>query len=163
MFREMRRRQQTLTQEECKEILHRGTSGVLAVSGDEGYPYAVPMSYVYADNGLYFHCAQKGHKIDALQQSNKASFCVIDQDQVIPERYTTYFRSVIVFGKIREVTGEEERRKVLLLLARKYAPMQTEQQHERAIQAEASSVCVLRFEIEHMSGKQAIELVRHQD
>ena len=54
MFREMRRRKQILTQEECKEILYRGTSGVLAVSGDDGYPYAVPMSYVYADNRLYF-------------------------------------------------------------------------------------------------------------
>ena len=158
MFREMRRRQQTLTQEECKEILHRGTSGVLAVSGDEGYPYAVPMSYVYADNGLYFHCARYGHKIDAIRRNDKASFCVIDQDEIVPEQYTTYFRSVIVFGKIHEVTTEDDLRKALMLLARKYAPMRTEEQHRQAVHVE--NVCVLRLDIEHMSGKQAIELAK---
>ncbi len=160
MFREMRRRKQILTQEECKEILYRGTSGVLAVSGDDGYPYAVPMSYVYADNRLYFHCARKGHKKDALRRNDKVSFCVIDQDQIVPERYTTYFRSVIAFGKIREVTEKEEMKRILMLLACKYASLQTEQQHAEAIQAEWAEVCVLLLDIEHMSGKQAIELVK---
>ena len=163
MFREMRRRRQALTQEECKEILHRGTAGVLAVSGDEGYPYAVPMSYVHADNHLYFHCAREGHKKDALRRNDKASFCVIDQDQIVPERYTTFFRSVIVFGRVQEVTEEEEMKRILQLLACKYAPLQTEQQHAEAIQADWAGVCVLRLDIEHMSGKQAIELVINQD
>jgi nitroimidazol reductase NimA-like FMN-containing flavoprotein (pyridoxamine 5'-phosphate oxidase superfamily) len=58
MFREMRRNKQQLSFEECEEILKKSTAGVLAVSGDDGYPYAVPLSYVYCDNKIYFHSAK---------------------------------------------------------------------------------------------------------
>ena len=87
--------------ESCVEVLRKGTSGVLAVSGDDGYPYAVPLSYVYDDGRLFFHCAPSGHKLDAIAGNEKASFCVIDQDHVVPEEYTTYYRSVIAFGRAR--------------------------------------------------------------
>ena len=107
MFREMRRKRQALSASEVAEILHRGTSGVLALLGDEEYPYAVPLSYVYDEGKLYFHSATSGHKIDAAERSAKASFCVIDQDSIRPEKYTT-FRSVIVFGRIRVITDEKK-------------------------------------------------------
>ena len=94
MFREMRRKKQILTEEEAAEVLNRGTSGVLALAGDDDYPYAVPISYVYSDSKIYFHGAKSGHKIDAIKNYEKASFCVIDKDDVIPEEYTTYFRGV---------------------------------------------------------------------
>ena len=61
MFREMRRKKQNLSNDKITDILHRGTSGVLAVFGDDGYPYAVPLSYVYHDSKIYFHCAKTGH------------------------------------------------------------------------------------------------------
>lgn len=77
MFREIRRKKQQLTMEESIDILKKGTSGVLALCGDEDYPYAVPISYVYEDSKLYFHGAKSGHKIDAIQRQEKASFCVI--------------------------------------------------------------------------------------
>lgn len=84
MFREMRRKRQALSASEVAEILYRGTSGVLALLGDEEYPYAVPLSYVYDEGKLYFHSATSGHKIDAVGRSAKASFCVIDQDLIRP-------------------------------------------------------------------------------
>ena len=37
MFREMRRKKQVLSREDNIAILNRGTSGVLAVYGDDGY------------------------------------------------------------------------------------------------------------------------------
>ena len=89
MFREMRRKKQQLSTKECVEILRKRTSGVLAVFGEDGYPYAVPISYVYEDGKIYFHSAKAGHKIDAIQQNSKVSFCIIDQDQVVPEKYTS--------------------------------------------------------------------------
>ncbi|NLD86776.1 MAG: 5-nitroimidazole antibiotic resistance protein, partial [Clostridiales bacterium] len=101
MFRKMRRFAQSLSEEENIEILSRNTSGVLALSGDEGYPYALPMAYCYDNGRIIFHSASKGHKIDAVGNCDKASFCVIDRDDVFPEEYTTKYRSVIVFGKIR--------------------------------------------------------------
>ena len=101
MFRPMRRFKQALSPEECRAVLERGTSGVLALSGDGGWPYAVPLSYVYADGKIYFHSAKSGHKVDAIRSCPRASFCVIDQDHIVPEEYTTYFRSVIAFGTVR--------------------------------------------------------------
>ena len=122
MFREMRRRRQQLSPEECKRILAEGTSGVLAVRGDEGYPYAVPLSYVYEEGRLFFHGAAAGHGRDAVLRDPKASFCVIGGDRVVPEEYTTYFRSVIVFGKIRILEEEAEKRSAIEKLAEKYSP-----------------------------------------
>lgn len=109
-FREMRRCKQALERTVVEDILRRGSSGVLAVLGDDAYPYAVPLSYVYADGKLYFHGAKEGHKIDAIRQHAKASFCVIDQDAVVPEEYTTYFRSVIAFGRMRILETDAEKR-----------------------------------------------------
>ena len=103
MFREMRRKKQQLAPERVEEILSRRTAGTLAVLGDEGYPYAVPLSYVYHNGRIYFHCAKAGHKLDAIRGCDKVSFCVIDQDEIVSAEFTTYFRSVIVFGRAREV------------------------------------------------------------
>lgn len=74
MFYKMRRKRQLLSQEETTAVLNRGTSGVLALSGDDGYPYAVPLSYVYDGEKIYFHCAKNGHKLDAVRRNEKASF-----------------------------------------------------------------------------------------
>ena len=100
MFRDMRRKKQLLSKDESEEILRRGTSGVLALAGDEGFPYAVPLSYVYEREKIYFHSAVSGHKIDAVSKSKKASFCVIGQDHVLPEKFTTRYKSVIAFGTV---------------------------------------------------------------
>lgn len=122
MFRKMRRNRQELSVEECLAILERGTCGVLAVSGDEGYPYAVPISYVYDNEKIYFHSAVSGHKIDALSRNDKVSFCVVDQDRIVPEEYTTCFRSVIAFGTLRILSEEAAKRSSIEKLALKYAP-----------------------------------------
>ena len=86
-MRPMRRFRQELTAEECVQVLERGTHGVLAVLGDEGYPYAVPLSYVHGEGKIWFHCAKAGHKLDAIRNYNKVSFCVVDQDRIVPEEY----------------------------------------------------------------------------
>ena len=161
-FREMRRKKQQLTDEECISILERNTSGVLAVLGDGGYPYAVPLSYVFYDNKIYFHCAKSGHKLDAIQNCCKASFCVTDQDKVVPEKYTTYFRSVIAFGKMRVILDEHEKYAAIERLAIKYAPNDSSERRQKEIEREWSPLCMLEMDIEHMTGKEAIELVRER-
>ena len=115
MFREMRRKNQLLSEEAAVEVLERGTSGVLAVQGDDDYPYAVPLSYVYGAGKLYFHSAVAGHKLDAIKRNTRVSFCVIDQDMIVPEKFTTYFRSVIVFGTIRLLEDKKEKQLALML------------------------------------------------
>lgn len=159
MFREMRRKRQQLTEAECIEILRENTSGVLAVFGDDGYPYAVPLSYVYDNGTLFFHCAKSGHKLDAIKACDKASFCVIDQDLVVPKEYTTYFRSVILFGRASIMTQEDEIRGAIEKLAIKYYPDDSKENRDSAIEKEYKAMCMVRFQIEYMSGKEAIELV----
>lgn len=159
MFREMRRKTQALSLEDNVAILNRGTSGVLAVSGDDDYPYAVPLSYVYQDSKIFFHCAETGHKLDAIERNRKVSFCVIDLDRIVPEEYTTYFRSVIVFGKARILEDEAERRHALEVLAEKYSP-EDEQGRLKEIDKCFKRVCLVEIAIEHMTGKEAIELIR---
>lgn len=160
MFREMRRKKQLLTLEESTAVLHRGTSGVLALAGDDGYPYAVPMSYVYDGAKLYFHCAKSGHKLDAIRRNCRASFCVIDQDQIVPEEYTSHFRSVIVFGAMRILEDDGEKRAAIEALALKYAPDADTADRNRAIDREWAPLCMLELTIDHITGKEAIELVQ---
>lgn len=160
MFREMRRKRQVLSKEDCAAILDRGTSGVLALAGDNNYPYAVPISYVYDGEKLYFHCAKSGHKLDAINRNKKASFCVIDQDQIVPEEYTSYFRSVIIFGTMRLLTDDNEKRNAIDKLALKYAPGDTEENRKKAVEREWKPLCMLEMSIDYMSGKEAIELVK---
>ena len=158
MFREMRRKMQALTAEETAEILKRNTSGVLSLNGDDGYPYGVPLSYVYLDSKLYFHCAGAGHKLDSILKDDKVSFCVIDQDQVVGEEYTTYFRSGIAFGRARVLEGAEKLRP-LVELCEKYYPGHLEQTRQKAEHA-LKNVSIVEVTIEHMTGKTAMELVK---
>lgn len=159
MFREMRRKNQQLSLAESEAILNGCTSGVLAVSGDGGYPYAVPLSYVYCDNKLYFHCAKSGHKLDAMEKCSKASFCVIAKDDILPEKYTTLYKSVIVFGKIRILRTAEEMEEPIKILTRKYV-----ENDEVGIQKEfeqfKNNMYMFCLDAQHISGKQCRELVK---
>jgi nitroimidazol reductase NimA-like FMN-containing flavoprotein (pyridoxamine 5'-phosphate oxidase superfamily) len=153
-----------MTEEETEQILCSGTSGVLALSGDDDYPYAVPISYVYDQKNrcLYFHGAGSGHKMDAIRRSDRASFCVIDQDQIVPERFTAYFRSVIAFGRIRIINDEKEKKEAIEKLAVKYSPDEPDEKREAEIMHTWKALCILRMDIEHMTGKQSIELVNQK-
>ncbi len=158
MFRDMRRKKQLLTDDDCVAILERGTSGVLAVSGDDGYPYAVPLSYVYRDGKIYFHCAKTGHKLDAIAQHDKVSFCVIDLDDVKPEIYSTHYRSVIAFGRAQILDDEADKRSAFEILAAKYSP-DDPQGRAQEIDKQLKNVCIFAVAIEHMTGKAAKELI----
>lgn len=158
MFREMRRKKQQLSPQEALEILTAGTSGVLAVAGDGGYPYAVPISYACRDGKLYFHCALQGHKLDAIQRNERVSFCVIAQDDVVPQAFLTRYRSVIVFGRARLLQEDGPKRRALELLAEKYSPgFPAEAQRE--IEKDWERVGVVEISIEHITGKAARDLV----
>lgn len=163
MFRKMRRYKQSLSMAEIDDILARGTSGVLALSGDDNYPYALPISYLYCDNKFYFHSAKSGHKIDAIANNPKASFCVIDQDKIVPERYTTYFRSVIAFGRLSLVEAAEEKRAAIEKLAAKYAPLNTADELNAAVDKDWDRLCLLEMRVEHITGKEAIELSKAKE
>ncbi|MBQ5505557.1 MAG: NimIJ family nitroimidazole resistance protein [Prevotella sp.] len=162
-FRQMRRKRQQLTQEESIAILQKATAGTLALLGDDGYPYAVPISYVYNEGKIYFHSALNGHKVDAIRKYDKASFCVIEQDDVQPEKYTTFFRSVIAFGRIHIIEDEKEKLEIVRMLGNRYNPNQDDAL-QKEIESGLSRLLAIRFDIEHLTGKEAIELIKqHQN
>ncbi len=161
MFRAMGRKKQLLSEAETIEILQSCTSGVLALIGDNDYPYAVPLSYAYKDGKLFFHFAKAGHKIDSIVKNTKVSFCVIKTDDVIPRKLTTHFRSAIVFGRARILTEDSEKKYALECLVEKYSPdYLAEGQSE--IERDWNRVCVAEVKIEHMTGKAAIEIVNNR-
>jgi hypothetical protein len=151
----MRRKNRLLSDSEAAAMLHSCTSGVLAVHGDDGYPYAVPLSFAYEDDRLYFHSASTGHKIDALERSDKASFCVIAADDVVPDAFATHFRSAIVFGTTRVLTEDDEKRHALRCLARKYSPDHLARA-DAEIERDLERTCVFELAIEHMTGKASV-------
>ena len=114
MFRPMRRFKQQISDAECKEILKNEKRGVLSLLGDGGYPYGLPMSHLYCeeDNNIYFHGAKEGHKIAAIKNCDKASFCVYDAGYRKEGEWALNINSVIVFGKIRLVTDPDLTRKI---------------------------------------------------
>ena len=160
-FREMRRKRQQLSDVESISILQKATAGTLALLGDNDYPYAVPISYVYHERKLYFHSALSGHKVDAIRNCDKASFCVIDKDDVQPEKYTTFFRSVIAFGRIHIIEDEQEKQETARLLGDRYNPNQ-EEALQKELEKGLSRMLMIRFDIEHLTGKAAIELIKEQ-
>lgn len=160
MERKMRRFKQLIPEEAAKNILSSSTRGVLSLVDADGGPYGVPISYVY-DGGrhIYFHGAVKGHKIDCIEADSRCSFCVVGQDKIVPEEFTSYFRSVVIKGTIHIATSPDEIIKGLLLLCEKYSPgIDSDAEIAKCL----SQVSVLRLDIESMTGKEAIELVQER-
>jgi uncharacterized protein len=161
MFRGMRRKKQLLPEAETIAMLESCTSGVLAVQGDDDYPYAVPLSFAYEDGKLFFHSAKAGHKIDALRRNEKASFCVIAADDVVQRTFTTHFRSAVVFGRLRILTDDDEKRHALQCLVKKYSPDYVAE-GDVEIEGDWKRVCALELAIEHMTGKAALEIIKER-
>ena len=149
MFRELRRKNQQLSETEARSILKNGTHGVLSVQGDDGYPYGVPMNYVYGDDAIYFHCAKEGHKMEGFRRSDKVSFCVVGEDEVIPEAFSTAYTSVIAFGRA-------------VIVAERFSP-EFGEEGEAAIRSSWNDVCIVRLNIEHAVGKAGRERIKREE
>lgn len=156
----MRRFRQQLPESEVRQLLTAATNGVLSLVDPGGAPYGVPMSFVYdGAQTLWFHCAREGRKMACLRAGNRASFCVVGQDEVHPEEFTTYYRSAIVAGRLCVVEERDEVVAALRLLCEKYAPGRDSAPE---IARNLERVTLLRLDIETMSGKEAIELTRRR-
>ena len=161
MERKMRRFKQLLSGEDTENILFECTNGILSLIDYDGMPYGVPVSYAYDGEGhIYMHSAVKGLKIDCIEADPRCSFCVVAQDCIVPEEFTTYFRSVIARGTISKATDLDEIMKGLLLLCDKYsADIDPEEEISKCL----GHVTVLRMDITEMTGKESIELVRQRN
>jgi len=126
--------------------------------GDDGYPYGVPMAYFYDEDRIIFHSAMDGHKVDAVKNYDKASFCVTAMDDVVPEKFTTVYKSVIVFGKVRIIEDDAEKIKAARIFSDKYSP-NMEEKREKEIAGSFKRMHIIELKIEHMTGKEAVTLM----
>ena len=153
MFRQVARKRQALSREECVEILKNELRGVLAVNGDDGYPYALPINHFYNDDDgcLYFHSGRTGHKLDALRRDGRASFCCYDGGYVKPGDWALNIKSVIVFGRVSIVEDHAMALDISRRLSRKFTA--DERYIEDEIVHSGPAVLVFKLVPEHMTGK----------
>ncbi len=157
MFRKMRRSKQEISPEECVELLMKESRGVLAVHGDDGYPYAVPLNFYYdGESGkIYFHGAREGHKVDALSRDPKACFTVYEQGYRKEGDWAYTARSVVVFGTVRPVADPARILEICRSLGLKYYP--TAQEVEEELRKAVDRVNLLELTVCHMTGKRVHE------
>jgi len=151
----MRRFKQQTSEDECVAILKEAKRGVLAVLGDDDYPYTVPMNFIYEDGHVYFHCAMQGHKLDAIRNHEKVSFCVLSDGVQEENDWWYHFTSVVAFGRISEIQEASIKEYTLRQLGRKYFP--TEEHLEKEMATSASRAIVLDLTIDYMTGKKIKE------
>lgn len=151
MFKEIRRKDRQLSKNEIKNILDKGSYGILSTFGENGYPYGVPVNYFYFENAVYFHCAQGvGHKIENINYNNKVSFTIVTKDNIDSGKFTTRYESVILFGKAYEVADNKEI--YFEKLIDKFSP-DFKKEGLKYIKTGADSTGLYKIEIEHITGK----------
>lgn len=152
-YRPVRRRDRLMSEADTLALLQRGEHGVLATVTPAGHPRAVPLSYVMLDGALYFHSAKHGEKLDDLAHESRCSFCVVGGTQpVYEDTFTTQYESAVVHGAARPVENEEEKRKALLALAKKYLPAHMDKA-PAAIESSLLATAVFCIEPERVTGK----------
>lgn len=159
MFRTMRRFKQQLPDAETEQILAEGKTGVLGVIGDDGYPYTVPMNYLYKDGKIVFHGAKQGHKYDAMKNCDKVSFTVIAVDEVIPELVTNRYKSVIAFGRVKAVEDMDEALELARSLGLKFSPADAV---EADIKNTFRNMVVYVMTVEYKTGKEGLEFTKER-
>ena len=151
MFREIRRKDRKLETIEAVAILKKCQYGVLSTVGENGYAYGVPLSFVYINDSIYFHCALEGTKLDNIQTNNKVSFCVVGDTMTLPDKFSTNYESVVIFGKAVEVY-EAEKNEALLAFIDKYSSQYMESGKEY-IKNAGDKAKVIKICIESITGK----------
>lgn len=151
MFRELIRKDKQTTDERAIELLEQGEYGVLSTIDVNGYPYGVPLSYAYFNNAIYYHCALEGHKLDNIQNSDKVSFCVVNEAITLPKKFSVAYQSVILYGRATEVFGEEKFN-ALLSLIHKYSPDFTEA-GQKYVESDIEKTKIIKIAIEKLTGK----------
>ena len=157
MFRPVRRKSREISIETAKDLLRTSRRGVLAVNGDNGYPYAIPLNYLYDENSqmIIFHGARTGHKFDAIKACDKVCFTVYGNETIKEEAWAPYVQSTIVYGRCHLVDDQEVAMAILRNLAKKYYP--SDDIIDEEIEKAGKAVQMFQIKIEHISGKEIQE------
>lgn len=116
--REMRKENNSLSWEDTIQILKTQQEGVLGINGFDGYPYCVPMNYVFDDNKIVIHSAAQGYKLDCLNTNSRVSFSVYNVLEV--KETTSNWESAMVFGQAEIIHENQAKEKYMQMLVSKF-------------------------------------------
>jgi len=153
VFRTIRNKKNEIGYEESKTLLQNARRGVMSVNGDDDYPYAIPINYLYDEEKqkIYFHGSRTGHKVDAIKSCEKVCFTVIGNEIVKEESWAPFVQSVVLFGRCHLVEDTEIAMELLKKFAMKYYP--NEGMVDKEISHTGKAVQMYEIDIEYMSGK----------
>lgn len=151
---EMRRKDRQMPEDTAWETAERSLYAVLSVTAEDGTPYGVPIHVVRKDRDFYFHCAREGKKSRCLAVHPQVCLTFVEDAQVVPERFTTHYRSAMAFGTAEEVTDPGEKKAALALLCGRYCPDVEDALMYRELAA-APHTAVWRVRVEAVSGKRS--------
>lgn len=151
MYKEIRRKDRAIDNEAARSLLNNGTYGVLSTTDANNQPYGIPLNYAVIDDEIFIHCANAGHKLDNIKSNRKVSFCVVGKTELLPDKFSTRYESVIVFGTASIVNGDKKRAPLIALLA-KYAPDHMES-GRKYIDKLINKTVVIKMSVDHITGK----------
>lgn len=149
----IRRQDRLLPEAEAMQLLKNSEYGILSIVSEDNSGYGLPLSYAIEDDKIYFHCAPEGEKLRALSKNNEVSFCVVGPTQVISNKFTTAYSSVIAKGTARTGLSDEEKMRALELILDKYSPNDKVTGLKYAEKSFARTE-IIRLDIMSISGKQ---------
>lgn len=148
----MRHKKKLMSEAETIEVLIKAEFGTLASIGENGYPYAVPLNFVYENSAIYFHSAHEGNKIDNIKNNDKVSFSAVSYVNLLPGKFDTEYDSAVLFGTAVKIADEMEKCQALVALIKKYSNEYFEQGMDY-ITRSINTAAVYKIQIEHMTGK----------
>ena len=152
MDRPLRRQDRRLDDAAAVDLLKRGEYGILSTTGADGRPYGIPVNYVVQEDAIFFHCATEGQKIENITANRGVSFCVVGKTELIPEKFSTRYESVVVSGTADVIADDTLKKDALRALIAKYAPDHIAA-GEAYIDKLMNQTTVVRVSIDHLAGK----------
>ena len=151
MLEKMRKENRQLPEEETMEVLLKCEYGILSTMGDD-YPYAVPMSYVVANNKIYIHgTCESGQKTKNIHNNPKVCFTVVGNTEILPSQFATKYESVVVLGTASLCEGTDKEMALEKFLD-KYSS-EYKQAGMKYITAAINKVSVYEISIDMITGK----------
>lgn len=152
MDHEMRKKKQEISDPAAiDEIIQSADVCRLAMCRDS-IPYVVPLNFGYNDGCLYFHCADRGLKIDILKENANVCFEFESNVHLVtnetPCDWSQYYRTVIGWGRAAFLSDREEKRKALHILLDQY-----EEQEWKIPDENVDNVTIIKVTIDRMTGK----------
>jgi len=148
---ELRRKDRAIAEEESIELLNKAEYGVLSTVSEDGKPYGIPLNFCIIDDCIYFHCAVAGQKIDNIKHNVAVSFCIVGNTEILPDKFSTKYKSVIISGEAEEVFGANKQRALEGLL-QKYSSKFIEK-GTKYIEKLRNETRVFKISINKLTGK----------